>query len=179
MGITNSDLIGADYYITYFVARRAGFSEQDAYILAYSSQDTDGNTTEYVISPDTSSQYHVYIGQTYDILKAQEERLRIYPVFHFMPSSSTELLADYARRKDGRTHLLNTIPEKRNARLRLTDALGTEISTVSALPHTSIPTRLLIKTLSATRTTSRISGDLSGQSFPVSATPTPEISRIY
>lgn len=112
------------YYITYFIAQKAGFSDQDAYVLAYSSQYTDDNNVDYVINPDTSSQYHVYISQTYDIFKPQEERLRIYPVFHFMPASGDELSADSAKRKDGKTHLLNTIPNNGNARLCLTDALG-------------------------------------------------------
>jgi hypothetical protein len=111
------------YYITYFIALRAGFNEQNAYIIAYSSQYTDDNNVEYVINPDTSSQYHAYISQTYDIFKPREERLRIYPVFHFMPGSGDELLVASAKRKDGKTHLLNTIPNNKNAQLCLTDAL--------------------------------------------------------
>jgi hypothetical protein len=112
------------YYITYFIALKAGFDEQNAQVIAYSSQYTDDNNVEYVIDPDAPSQYHVYISQTYDIFKPQEERLRIYPVFHFMPGSGDELLAASAKRKDGKTHSLNTIPNNRNARLCLTDALG-------------------------------------------------------
>jgi hypothetical protein len=112
------------YYIVYFIASKAGFNEQNAYVIAYSSQYIDDNTAEYVINPDTSNQYHTYISQTYDIFKPQEERLRIYPVFHFMPGSGNELSADSAKRKDGKTHLLNTIPNNKNAQVCLTDALG-------------------------------------------------------
>ena len=85
------------YYITYFIALKAGFNEQNAYIIAYSSQYTDDNTAEYVINPETSSQYHTYISQTYDIFKPQEEHLRIYPVFHFMPGSGNELSARFRK----------------------------------------------------------------------------------
>lgn len=112
------------YYITYFIALKAGFNEQNAYVIAYSSQYTDDNNVEYVINHGTSNQYHVYVSQTFNIFKPQEEHLRIYPVFHFMPGTGDELLADSAKRKDKKIHLLNTIPNNKKARLCLTDALG-------------------------------------------------------
>ncbi len=112
------------YYITYFIALKAGFNKKNAYVIAYSSQYADDNNVEHVIDPGTSNQYHVYVSQTYNIFKPQEERLRFYPVFHFMPGTDDELLADSAKRKDKKMHLLNTIPNNKKARLCLTGALG-------------------------------------------------------
>ena len=112
------------YYMTYIIARRAGFNANDSYIIAYSSQYTDDNTEHLYISQDTPDAYESYISQTVNILKPQKELMRIYPVFHFLPGSLTEISGDSARRADGKLHLMNATPNSLSARKVLTDALG-------------------------------------------------------
>ncbi len=112
------------YYMTYIIARRAGFKSDDAYIIAYSSQYTDDNTEHLYISRDTPDAYESYISQTVNILKPQKELMRIYPVFHFLPGSLTEIAGDSARRADGKLHLMNTIPDSLSGRKVLTEALA-------------------------------------------------------
>ncbi len=115
------------YYITYIIARRAGFKPEDAYVLAYSSQYTDDNdmACDY-INQDTPDAYSNYISQTMNILKPQKERMRIYPVFHFLPGSQGDIAGDSTRRVDGRTHILNTIPNSQNSRMVLAEALSSK-----------------------------------------------------
>jgi hypothetical protein len=116
------------YYMTYIIARRAGFSSNDSHVIAYSSQYTDDNTDDktgpFYISQDTPNAYERYISQTTNILKPQKDLMRIYPVFHFLPGSLTEIVGDSARRADGKLHLMNTIPNSLSARKVLTEALG-------------------------------------------------------
>lgn len=112
------------YYMTYIIARRAGFSSDDSSIIAYSSQYTDDNIEHLYISQDTGDAYESYISQTVNILKPQKELMRIYPVFHFLPGSLTEIAGDSARRADGKLHLMNTIPNSLAARTMLTEALS-------------------------------------------------------
>ena len=112
------------YYMTYIIARRAGFNANDSYIIAHSSQYTDDNTEHLYISQDTPDAYESYISQTVNILKPQKELMRIYPVFHFLPGSLNEISGDSARRADGKLHLMNAIPNSVSVRKLLTDALG-------------------------------------------------------
>jgi hypothetical protein len=114
------------YYMTFIVALRAGFASNDAYVLAYSSQHTDDNTTIYKISQDTDEPYSNYISQTSNILKPDKELMRIYPIFHFMPGTKTEIECDTASRKDGKFHVLNTMPDNEHARSLLKAALATK-----------------------------------------------------
>lgn len=111
------------YYTTFIIAMRAGFEKEQAYKIAYSSQYTDDNDTSYKIDEDQEDTYENYISQTMDITKPQEERLRIYPIFHFMPGTSNEIWQYSPDRKDGKFHLLNAIPNNQNAALILNDAL--------------------------------------------------------
>jgi hypothetical protein len=113
------------YYITYLVARRAGFSPDDAYCIGYASQYTDDNSTLYDISEGTADAYTNDISQTLNILKPREDLMRIYPAFHFMPGTASEVSNGPARRDDGLTHQLNTIPDNANARTLLKAALDT------------------------------------------------------
>ncbi len=111
------------YYMTFIVALRAGFKKDEAYKIAYSSQYTDDNDTPYKINEGRADAYENYISQTMDITKPQEERLRIYPLFHFMPGTHDEIWKSSPDRKDGKFHLLNTIPNNQNAVSLLNDAL--------------------------------------------------------
>lgn len=112
------------YYITYFIALKAGFKSDDAYAVAYSSQHVDDNTEEYKISQGTADAYNNYISQTSDILKPEKKLMRIYPAFHFMPGKEEEIDTDSALRRDGKFHILNTIPDNSNARSLLKEALN-------------------------------------------------------
>jgi hypothetical protein len=53
------------YHMTYIIARRAGFSPNDSYVIAYSSQYTDDNTDDktgpFYISQDTPCRGPWYI----------------------------------------------------------------------------------------------------------------------
>ena len=104
------------YYITYIIARTAGFKPEDAYVIAYSSQYTDDNQTVHTIHKGHPDEYSNYVSQTVNILKPQKELIRIYPVFHFMPGTLPEIAGDLARRRDGKLHLMNTIPDSSNSR---------------------------------------------------------------
>jgi len=114
------------YYITYIVALRAGYNSHDAYLIAYSCQYTDDNSEQFEIDNGTSDPYHNYISQTMNIFKPADEFLRIYPIFHFMPGTKDEIFVDSGRRRDGKLHLLNTIPNNQNARLLFKEALDSK-----------------------------------------------------
>lgn len=104
--IPNMD-IEFHYYITYLIAVKAGFSVDDALILAHACQYTDDNNEKYTVDRGQASEFTNHISQTLDITKPQKERLEIYPVFHFIPGN---YLDGAAKRKDGETHPLNTTP---------------------------------------------------------------------
>lgn len=111
------------YYITYVLAVKAGFGAQDAWMLAYSSQYVDDNDKIHLIDKGKPSEYQNYLSQTMDITKPQSERLRIYPCFHFVPGEEDYPLA---RRKDKKTHPLNTTPNSPNANKLMDEALQTD-----------------------------------------------------
>lgn len=110
------------YYMTCLIALRAGFRKDDAYTIAYSSQYTDDNDYPYTIQGGDGS-YENLISQTTDITKPQEERLSIYPVFHFCPGTPKETHRQSSSRTDGRYHPLNTIQNNDNARRMLSEAV--------------------------------------------------------
>lgn len=103
------------YYQTHLIALRAGFSPDDALTIAYASQYTDDNENVYRIEGH-SAQYTNLISQTMDITKPQEERLSIYPLFHFCPGTKDEVFKHSPARRDGKFHLLATIPDNKNAK---------------------------------------------------------------
>ena len=124
------------YYITYIIALRAGFKADDAYTIAYSSQYTDDNDTPYEIMGDDVP-YKNYISQTMDITKPKEELLRIYPYFHFFPGSKREIVNNSYPRKDGKLHLLNTIPNNVNVRRLFTKSLrSADLYRIGIATHT-------------------------------------------
>ncbi|GAB6096752.1 hypothetical protein JCM14469_30050 [Desulfatiferula olefinivorans] len=102
------------YHITGIIARRAGFSEEDAVTIAHAAQLVDDNDFLCVIeAKDQAEPYEVYISQTMDILKPKRDLMRIYPIFHFLPGDP---LAPSARRSDGKMHILTTTPGNALAR---------------------------------------------------------------
>ncbi|SIQ33169.1 hypothetical protein SAMN05421834_103117 [Halanaerobium kushneri] len=99
--------------MTYLITVRAGFKPAEAEIIAYSSQYIDDNDLVYNIDQNSNYAYSNYISQTKNITRPKKNLFRIYPVFHFIPGDP---LAESARRRDGKLHLLNTTPDSRNAR---------------------------------------------------------------
>ena len=114
------------YYITYIIALRAGFGKDEAYKIAYSSQYTDANNEPYEINSNKADVYKNYISQTFNITKPKEELLRIHPMFHFFPGTLDEIVNNSLPRRDGKFHLLNTIPGNSNAQKLLQDALNSK-----------------------------------------------------
>ncbi len=110
------------YYITYILAKRAGFDYADSYTIAYSSQYVDDNCLIFTINEGKSDEYKNHISQTMNILKPKSKLMRIYPCFHFVPG---EYENDLARRKDGKMHILNTTPNSKNANILMDNALST------------------------------------------------------
>lgn len=108
------------YYITGIIAHRAGFTEEEASIIAYSSQFVDDNDIILNVKDRMTGEVSSnYISQTMDILKPKMELMRIYPVFHYVPGDP---IAVSTRRKDGKMHILNTTPDNDIANNMLSSA---------------------------------------------------------
>ena len=108
------------YYITGMIAHRAGFTEEEASIISYSSQFVDDNDVILNVKNRKNNEvYSNYISQTMDITKPKMELMRIYPVFHYVPGNPNDASA---RRKDGKMHILNTTPDNDISRNMLSSA---------------------------------------------------------
>jgi len=108
------------YWMTGIIAREAGFSDQEAETIAYSSQFVDDNDVCLSIRNRSGGRaYNNFISQTMNILKPKDQLMRIYPIFHFVPGDP---LAISARRRDGKMHLLNTTPDNELANAFMTSA---------------------------------------------------------
>ncbi len=107
------------YYMTNIIARRAGFTKDEAYKIAYASQYVDDNCYCFTVNSGQKDHYENFISQTMNILKPKHELLRIYPIFHFMPGEPSAMTA---YRRDGKQHLLNTTPGNENANALLDHA---------------------------------------------------------
>lgn len=108
------------YYITHILAEKAGFSSEDAQIIAYASQYVDDNNQQYTIDKDKPDEYQNYISQTLNILKPKHELIRIHPCFHFLPGDYC-YHGELMKRKDGLLHILTTTPNSKNVN-KLMDA---------------------------------------------------------
>lgn len=96
------------YYITGIIANYVGFSREDCITIAYSSQFVDDNKIVFTVKDkETDEEYSNYVSQTMNILRPMKTLMRIYPLFHFIPGDP---MAESARRKDGKMHILNTTP---------------------------------------------------------------------
>lgn len=98
------------YWITAMIADKAGFSNLEAEIIAYSSQYVDDNDQDIAVYDNEFSSvasYQNHISQTMNILLPRKDLCEIYPMFHFIPGDQ----GDAAKRKDGKTHPLNTTPD--------------------------------------------------------------------
>jgi len=108
------------YWITGLIALRAGFTNDEAKIIAYSSEFVDENDVSITVQNQKDGKdYTNFISQTMNILKPKNELMRIYPIFHFVPGEPD---AESAVRKDGKMHLLNTTPNSENAKSMLNAA---------------------------------------------------------
>ena len=106
------------YYVIHFLANQAGFGEDDAHTLAYSSQFVDHNIISYTIKIG---------GQTYTTFPTQNYGFwddsfpqEVYIPFHFFPGNP-----DYekAKRLDGRKNGLNCTPNGPRVKEQLLEAL--------------------------------------------------------
>jgi hypothetical protein len=112
------------YWITGIIAHAAGFTEDEAKIIAYCSQYVDDNDVSMKIKDKTSKKEYVnFISQTMNILKPKPELMRIYPIFHFVPGDP---VAPSAKRRDGKMHLFNATPNNEFANELLHDAFTSE-----------------------------------------------------
>ena len=124
------------YYVTYILARRGGFSTDDARVIAYASQYTDDNDVIFTINKGKGGQYSNWISQTMNILKPKRSLMHIYPLFHFFPGDPA---AKSARRRDGAQHILNTTPDGERVNKLIDDALETgDLYRVGIATHTFI-----------------------------------------
>lgn len=100
------------YYMTFIIAGKAGFGEEDSFTIANSSQYVDDNDIIFEINKDKAQYYRNYISQTMNITKPKAKLFRIYPLFHFIPGDP---LYEGAYRRDGVLHWLNATPDSENA----------------------------------------------------------------
>ncbi|MFP4364835.1 MAG: DUF6765 family protein [Spirochaetia bacterium] len=124
------------YYTTYYMAIRAGFSENDAYIIAYSSQYVDNAVLPYSIRTERGK-YITEITASYSFWDEEVSR-NIYLPFHFMPGDP-----EYAgaARRDGKRNKYNVTPASNNAKKLLIAALKTRnLYRVGIAIHTYVDT---------------------------------------
>lgn len=111
------------YYLTGLIARKAGFSEEEATTIAHACQMVDDNSRIFRIEDKhTKKVYKNYISQTINILKPRKTLWRIYSIFHFIPGDP---YAPSAARKDGEINYLTTTPDNDNANTIIDTAFQT------------------------------------------------------
>lgn len=108
------------YYMTYLIAKRAQYSNEDALIIATSAQMVDDNVLLYKVSGDDGSVYENIISQTMDVTRPRKDWLDIYPYFHFFPGD--QRYKD-SWRVDGCKHCINTTPNSDKAQEMVHEAL--------------------------------------------------------
>lgn len=110
------------YFITYILSRKAGFDEEDAYKISYSSQYTDDNNFHYYVNYEDGGHFLNEISQTMDITKPSIKRQKIYPLFHFVPGGKES--EETCTLKCGDTKCFVTIPNNENAQMLLKEAIN-------------------------------------------------------
>jgi len=109
------------YFITFILSRKAGFTPEDAYTIAYSSQYTDDNNFKYYVNFKDGDHYINEISQTLDITKPSETRRKIYPLFHFIPGG--QQAEETCTLECGQEKCFATVPDSETAQEILKDAL--------------------------------------------------------
>lgn len=108
------------YYITHFLCNHAGFNEQEARIIAYSSQFIDHNIISYVI--DTGKErYHTIPTQNYGFWDDSFPK-EVYIPFHFFPGNPEH---PASARKDRKKNPINCTPNSPQVKELLVAALKT------------------------------------------------------
>jgi hypothetical protein len=109
------------YWITGLIAHRAGFSKDQANVVAHACELVDHNDVALEIRDPAGGHAFVNtVSQTLNILRPRHELMRIYPIFHFVPG---EPMHPAAWRRDGAMHILNTTPGGPAVQDLLSDAL--------------------------------------------------------
>ena len=108
------------YYIIHFLSRKAGFSSEDANILAYSSQFVDNNIITYHVKTKERD-YVISPTQNYGFWVPSFPK-EIYLPFHFFPGDTP---IDGSTRRDRKTNPLNTTPNSSKVKALLLAALHT------------------------------------------------------
>lgn len=100
------------YYVNFLIAKQAGFSNNEAYTIAYSAQYIDDNDTIYHIKPydNINNKYTNYITQTCDLTLPKKILMKIYTVFHFVPEILfNKIICNSRKRFDKKYNLFNTV----------------------------------------------------------------------
>jgi hypothetical protein len=108
------------YYIVYHLARKAGLADNDAWVVAYSSQNVDASTVPYLVRTPEGDERTV-VTQDYGWWDESYPRT-VYVPFHFFPGDPSFA---GARRADGGTSVLNTTPDSPSVKALLLEALKT------------------------------------------------------
>jgi len=125
------------YYMTYLIAVRAGFSPEDAYIIAHASENVDDNHVPVEVRGANDGIYKNTISQTMDITRPHLDG-SIYPIFHFVPGDKTLLSA---ARKDGIQSDWVTTPNNQNAQSILDAAFQSQdLYRIGLASHTYVDT---------------------------------------
>jgi len=96
------------FFATYLIAMRAGFSPEEAAILAHSAQGVDDNHVPVLVDAGhPAAFYKNTISQTMDILRPHDDA-HIYPIFHFVPGDPN---APSAARVDGKIDPMVATPD--------------------------------------------------------------------
>ncbi|MBW2095557.1 MAG: hypothetical protein JRI80_11770 [Deltaproteobacteria bacterium] len=118
------------YYVTYALAKKAGFSHEDSHIIAYASQYVDDNNESQYPREDSPPQFPSAI-QTEDgffrpiMTQSMSVKSLVYEIqkfvyvpFHFIPGDNNQPI-------DGHSNKYSTTPDSQNARSLLRAALAT------------------------------------------------------
>ncbi len=108
------------YYIIHFLAQRAGIAENQAQIIAYSSQYVDSNIVAYAIDTGKGI-YNTIVTQNYGWWDDSFPN-DVYIPFHFFPGNNDDL---GCLRTDGKRNQLNCTPNSPGVKELLIGALKT------------------------------------------------------
>ncbi len=121
------------YYIVYYLAEQAGFSQDDSSVIAYSSQYLDNALVRYAVETDDGV-YETLATHHFGFWDKSRE-WSVWIPFHFLPAgpegNTLEKRVDQAgskgcistRRVDGRTNPLNVVANSDRVKRLLVDAL--------------------------------------------------------
>jgi hypothetical protein len=105
------------YYTVYYLALEAGFSSDDAYLVAYSSQYLDNAIVSYHVQTD-SGVYETLVTHHFGFWDSSQE-WEVWIPFHFFPAGDHT----GASRRDHQSNRLNVVANSPAAKTMLIDAL--------------------------------------------------------